>query len=160
MKALCVFFFLSVWCFFLLLRGREGERIWSRLCADSRETDAGLELTTCEIITWAKVGWMLNRLSHPGALLWMFSDILWPLIQLYTCALTSRSSKKYVVFQSPLGISRFPSICFNFCPISYSSQLVSPLHAAAVFNSCYWLFLTNTLGVRTFPPERTQNRIK
>ena len=43
---------------------RERQRIQSRLCADSRESDAGLELVNPEIMTWA--GQMLNQLSHPG----------------------------------------------------------------------------------------------
>ena len=34
-------------------RGRQ--RIWSRLCTDSREPKAGLEFTNCEIMTWAEV---------------------------------------------------------------------------------------------------------
>ena len=34
-----------------------GRQTWRRgLCADSREPDAGLELTNREITTWAKVG--------------------------------------------------------------------------------------------------------
>ena len=39
-------------------RGRErgGQKIWSGLCADSRESDAGHEPTNGEIMTWAKVG--------------------------------------------------------------------------------------------------------
>ena len=32
-------------------RGRGGERIQSRVCADSNEPDVGLELTNCEIMT-------------------------------------------------------------------------------------------------------------
>ena len=36
-------------------RERQGQRIWSRLCADSREPDAGLKVMNCEIITWAEV---------------------------------------------------------------------------------------------------------
>ena len=38
-------------------RGRErgGQKIWSGLCVDSREPDVGLELTNCEIMTWAEV---------------------------------------------------------------------------------------------------------
>ena len=42
-----------------------GQRIWNGLCANSRESDVGIELANCEIMTW---GWsrMLNGLSHPG----------------------------------------------------------------------------------------------
>ena len=36
-------------------REREGQRILSRLSADSREPSVGLELTNCEIMIWAKV---------------------------------------------------------------------------------------------------------
>ena len=39
-------------------REREEQRLRSRLCADSREPDVGLELTNCS--------WTLNQLSHPG----------------------------------------------------------------------------------------------
>ena len=39
----------------------------SRLRAVSPEPDAGFELTNREIMTFAKVGRTLNRLSHPGA---------------------------------------------------------------------------------------------
>ena len=52
--------------FYLFLRERESrggaerergkQSIWSRLCADSREPDAGLKLTNCEIMSWAQVG--------------------------------------------------------------------------------------------------------
>ena len=51
-------------------RGRErGKgRIPSRLCSQSAEPDAGLKLTNCEILTWAKVqSGTFNQLSHPGA---------------------------------------------------------------------------------------------
>ena len=43
-------------------RGRErgGQRVWSSLCVDSRDLDAGFELTHCEIMTWAKVGHLTN----------------------------------------------------------------------------------------------------
>ena len=45
---------------------RERERIWSRLCADSRERNAGLKLTNCEIMTWAKVRRSTNWVTrHP-----------------------------------------------------------------------------------------------
>ena len=39
-------------------RGREkgGQTVRSRLCADSREPDAGLKPTNLEVTTWAKVG--------------------------------------------------------------------------------------------------------
>ena len=35
---------------------KRGQRIQSRLCADSSEPNVGLELTNCEIMTWAEVG--------------------------------------------------------------------------------------------------------
>ena len=41
-------------------RERKGERIWSRLYADSREPDVGLELMNSEIMTWAEVGCLTN----------------------------------------------------------------------------------------------------
>ena len=34
---------------------RGGQRIRSRLCADSSKPDAGLELMNCEIMTWAEI---------------------------------------------------------------------------------------------------------
>ena len=43
---------------------REGERIPSRLCAASAESNAGFKLVNCEVTTKSQ---MLNRLSHPGA---------------------------------------------------------------------------------------------
>ena len=47
---------------------REGERIPSRPRSVSREPNAGLKLTNCEIMTWAEIkSQMLNWLSHPGA---------------------------------------------------------------------------------------------
>ena len=47
---------------------REGERIPSRLCAVSAESDAGLELTNREMVTWTKIKHqILDLLSHPGA---------------------------------------------------------------------------------------------
>ena len=60
-------FFFNVY-FFIFARERErasehygggaeigGQRIWSLFRADSTEPDAGLELTNCEIVTWAEV---------------------------------------------------------------------------------------------------------
>ena len=52
-------------------RGKEGERergrIPNRLYTVKTEPDTGLELTNCEIMTWAKIkSQMLNRLRHPG----------------------------------------------------------------------------------------------
>ena len=41
-------------------RDRVGQRIQSRLCADSREPDTGLEPTNCEIMTWAEVRLLTN----------------------------------------------------------------------------------------------------
>ena len=35
---------------------REGQRIWSQLCADSSESDVGLKLMNHEIMAWAKFG--------------------------------------------------------------------------------------------------------
>ena len=35
---------------------RGGQSIPSGLCTDSSEPDVGLELTSCEIMTWAEVG--------------------------------------------------------------------------------------------------------
>ena len=47
-------------------RERERDRIWrgSRLWPVSTEPDAGLELTDCEITTWAKVGCLTNRATQ------------------------------------------------------------------------------------------------
>ena len=41
-------------------REREEQSIQSRLGADNRELDAGLEFTNREITTWAKVGHLTN----------------------------------------------------------------------------------------------------
>ena len=55
-----LFFFVSLFIFERETAGegqrRRAQRIWSGLCADSREPDAGLELTNCEMVTWAEVG--------------------------------------------------------------------------------------------------------
>ena len=40
---------------------RKGQRIRSRLCADSSEPDVGLELTNCEIMTWMKLDTQLTE---------------------------------------------------------------------------------------------------
>ena len=49
-------------------RARETEsKTGSWLWAVSSEPDAGLELTNCEIVTWAEVGRWTDWLSHPGA---------------------------------------------------------------------------------------------
>ena len=49
-------------------RGREGERIPSRLHAVSAEPKTGLNLTNYEIMTWAEIkNQILNWLSNPGA---------------------------------------------------------------------------------------------
>ena len=46
-------------------RGRE--RIPSRLCTVDTGPDVALDLTDCEIMTWAEIkSRMLNRPSHPG----------------------------------------------------------------------------------------------
>ena len=44
---------------------RERQRIQSRLCADRRELDAGLEFANREILSQSRT---LNPLSHPGTL--------------------------------------------------------------------------------------------
>ena len=72
------FFLMFIYLFFrerksmCMNRGRaEGgtRRNPSRLCTVSTEPDAGLELTTCEIMIWAEIkGQKINWLSHPGAL--------------------------------------------------------------------------------------------
>ena len=49
-------------------RGKERERIPSRLHTASTEPDVGLEFTNREIMTGVKVkSQTLNQLSHPGA---------------------------------------------------------------------------------------------
>ena len=49
-------------------RERGRERIPSRLCTVSTESDVGLELTNCEIMTLAETkSLMLNEVSHHGA---------------------------------------------------------------------------------------------
>ena len=66
-------------------RERGGQRIWSGVCADSREPDMGLELSNAEIMTWPKprvrcltdwatqLPWylfILNELKSPTSLTW------------------------------------------------------------------------------------------
>ena len=54
---------------------RGGQRTQSRICADSREGNAGLELTNHEIMTWAQ---KLNRLNPQGAPRhWLFLTAPW-----------------------------------------------------------------------------------
>ena len=48
---------------------REGNRIWSRLQAVSTEPDAGLELTSSEIVTWTGVGRLTHRATWTPQLL-------------------------------------------------------------------------------------------
>ena len=49
-------------------REKGRERIRSRICTVTPEPDVGLELTNCEIMTWAEIqSRMLIQLSHPGA---------------------------------------------------------------------------------------------
>ena len=51
-------------------RDRGEQRIQSGLCADSRESDAGLELTSHEIMTWAEIQ-RLTNLATQGPLLYL-----------------------------------------------------------------------------------------
>ena len=80
-----IFFFLLCFIFFKFIyfereggagRERRGEErrerergsIPSRLCAVSAETDTGLHLMNCEILTWAEIeSRTLNKLSDQGA---------------------------------------------------------------------------------------------
>ena len=49
-------------------KGRERERIPTRVHAVSAEPDVGLNPTNCEIMTWVKIkSWEFNKLSHPGS---------------------------------------------------------------------------------------------
>ena len=62
-----VIFFKIIYLFWERERERERE-CTSRGGAISMETDAGLDTTDREIMTWAKIqSQMLNWLSHPGA---------------------------------------------------------------------------------------------
>ena len=75
---ICGFFLVFI---YLFLRGRakrggtERERERrnpKKASAVSTEPDAGLDLTNCEIMTLVEIkSWMLNQLSHPGAL-WLY----------------------------------------------------------------------------------------
>ena len=47
-------------------RERERERIPSRLCIVSTEPDAGLELTNCEIVTWAQIKGLMLKPTEPA----------------------------------------------------------------------------------------------
>ena len=77
--------FLMFYLFILRKRERERERkcMWaeegqreripSRLHAVSAEPQAGLDLTTCEIMPWAEIkSRMLNQLSYPGTTVMIF----------------------------------------------------------------------------------------
>ena len=86
MKRLALFTYLFIYLFIYLslfiLKETETETAWVERAQRDRERetenpqvgsalaepDAGLDLTNCEIMTWAETkSQMLNQLSHPGA---------------------------------------------------------------------------------------------
>ena len=69
LPSLLICLFMCLFTYFERKEQREKERIPDRLRTVSTEPDMGLELTSHEIMTWAKIkNQLLNWLSHPGAL--------------------------------------------------------------------------------------------
>ena len=69
-------FFFNIYLFWETAHVRHSETAWGKGRERGRESqegsalesDAGLELTNHDIMTWAEIkSWMLNWLSHPGA---------------------------------------------------------------------------------------------
>ena len=88
-------------------REREGDREPSRLHAVGTEPKAGLELTNCDIMTWAETkSQTLNQLSHPGGPghwnFWLTSS---PDISDSDLPLRLRATRK----------SRSPYMCVSVC---------------------------------------------
>ena len=55
-------------------RDRGKERILSSLRTVSTESHAGLKVTNCEIMIWAKIySWTLNWMSHPSTIIFFIS---------------------------------------------------------------------------------------
>ena len=96
-------------------REREGQRIWSSLCADSREPDAGLELMNPEVMTWAEIkSRRLNWLSHPGTpTLGILNGLHWKYKGKWyvsTCAIQSRTPKEIIMTSKTTAITSFIAI--------------------------------------------------
>ena len=84
---------------------RARERTPSRLCTVSLESDAGLEPTNCEIMTWAKIKIQtFNQLSHPGAPAFYFLNVPTKNIKNYTYSPNYISAAKY---WSGSGVSKW-----------------------------------------------------
>ena len=74
-------------------RGRERERdteseAGSRLQSVSSEPKVGLELTNCEIMTWAKVGCLTNCATQAPWLVFFYSSTVYPKLHLHSCFCT------------------------------------------------------------------------
>ena len=96
---------------------RERQRIPSRLCTVSPESNAVLDLTNCEIMTWAEnKSPMLNQLSHPDTPLGCFT---------YTELIALQYSST-----SPSFPSLFHSVSktnFWHSPLNYDTSMSVPL---------------------------------
>ena len=78
------------------------QRIPSRLCADSREPNEGLELTNHEIMTWAEVRCLTNWGTPTSKLL---KGRVWTRVAvLYFCPLQKEGQKPCLTFQCLTGI--------------------------------------------------------
>ena len=63
----CLKYFFNVYFWERMLTGEGqggGQRIGSELCSESRDSNVGLELTSCEIMTWAEVGHLADRATQ------------------------------------------------------------------------------------------------
>ena len=73
-------------------RGKGGQKIWNRLCTDSREPNVGLELINHKIMTWAKVRCSTDRATQAPWMMRIFN------------ALAYNSELKYTgIFKLPLS---------------------------------------------------------
>ena len=102
---------------------REREREWERenfkqnFCT-SAEPDVGLDLTKCEIMTWAEIkSQTLNQLRHPSESIFKFCS-MWSLVS----RLPFEPSPPFV---GEDGSAHGPCLCLNIFPLLESFQNVS-----------------------------------
>ena len=138
-------FFLSFFSVYLFLResqrvqgrGREkgGQRIWSRLCTDSREPVAGLKLTNPVIMTWAKVSHLTNWATQASQ---------------HSCFLDGCQQQ---LFSGPRGHVLFPATR-KFAPPRPTGE-ISFILWFSLLSSSIWLSQTNPYS----PFWLTQNQL-